>query len=300
MHDVVVPFAAPLPEAGRDALRGVAWPQLAPRLVASSRSREVDEPTSLSPPHERALARLWGWQGGDGCLPFAARAARGDGIDPGDAAWGLVTPVHWQLGADQITLADPAELALDEAASRRLFDAARPLFAGEGFELRWGAPGRWYLSHPSLAGLASASLDRAVGRGVDRWLGFGPRWRPLRRLQNEVQMIWHTDPVNAEREARGLPVVNSFWLSGCGVAQPEAADVRVDERLRSAALAGDWPAWTQACRALDGELAAAAPVRVTLCGERGWLRFEVAPRGPLGRLLAGLARVDLAQELQAL
>ena len=33
---------------------------------------------------------------------------------------------------------------------------------------------------------------------------------------NEAQMILHTHPVNAEREARGMPAVNSVWLWGGG------------------------------------------------------------------------------------
>ena len=45
----------------------------------------------------------------------SGRAARADGIDVGDLAWGLLTPVHWHLGTEQVSLVDPAALALDEA-----------------------------------------------------------------------------------------------------------------------------------------------------------------------------------------
>src|SRR5690606_3747097 len=137
--------------------------------------------------------------------------------------------------------------------SHALLEAVRPLFESEGFVLAWGAPTRWYVAHESLSQLPTASLDRVIGRGIDLWMPDHPQARLLQRLQNEVQMLLHDDPVNRQREARGLPPVNSFWLSGCGRHQPGApeADLQVDSSLRSALLAGDWPAWAQAWRALD-------------------------------------------------
>src|SRR5690606_37289450 len=131
-----------------------------------------------------------------------------------DLAWGELTPVHWHVGTDQVTLVDPAQLGLDDAASHALLEAVRPLFEGEGFVLAWGAPTRWYVAHESLSQLPTASLDRVIGRGIDLWMPDHPQARLLQRLQNEVQMLLHDDPVNRQREARGLPPVNSFWLSG--------------------------------------------------------------------------------------
>jgi hypothetical protein len=66
-------------------------------------------------------------------------------------------------------------------------------------------------------GLPTASLDRVIGRNIDRWLPDTAPARLLRRLQNEVQMVLHTHALNDEREAaRPMPTVNSVWLSGCG------------------------------------------------------------------------------------
>jgi hypothetical protein len=159
--------------------------------------------------------------------------------------------------------------------------------------MHWGAPLRWYLAHESLATLATASPDRVIGRNVDAWLGSASAARRLRRLQNELQMLLYTHPLNDERAARGLLPVNSFWLSGCGVAQPAtgAAPV-VDERLRGPALAEDWAAWVKAWDTLDAgplrELLCAAEsgavCSLTLCGERGAVRLEPAPRSLLKRL----------------
>ena len=284
MH-LLIPFAAPASEGGRQALAALALPHLAALLVRLAEvQREAGDEFSLSTPHERALAQALGWHGGDGGLPWAARQARADGIEPGAQAWGLLTPAHWHLGTDQVSLLDPAELRLDEATSHSLFDAVSELLTSDGFTLHYGAALRWYVAHESLAGLATASLDRVVGRNVDAWLGSDPAARRLRRLQSEVQMLLHTHPLNAARLAAGLLPVNSFWLSGCGVAQPEAGPApQVDERLRAPALADDGMAWAQAWQQLDaGPLAQALALirnrrghdlRLTLCGERAWATF---------------------------
>jgi hypothetical protein len=277
MH-LVIPFAAPLSEAGRQAQRAVERPVLQALMARLAVQERADgDEWSLSPPHERVLARVLGFSGADGRLPWAAWQARRDGLDTTDGAWGLVTPTHWHLGTEQVSLVDPATLMLDDASARALFGAVRELFTSEGYGLHYGAATRWYLVHESLAELATASLDRVIGRNVDRWLGADPALRRVRRLQGEVQMLLHTHPINAEREARGLLPVNSFWLSGCGRDQPaKAGDVRVDERLRAPALAEDWAAWVKAWATLDAgplaelqaALARGGTPGLTLCGER--------------------------------
>jgi hypothetical protein len=308
MH-LVVPFAAPLSDAGRQALRDLSLPHLR-GLLATLRPAQRDDGDewSLSPPHERALARAYGWAAGEGLLPFAAQAAVQADIDPGDLAWGRLTPVHLHLGTEQVSLLDPDALQLDEATSRTLFDAVAPLFTSEGFVLRWVSPLAWLAAHESLRELPTASLDRVIGRHVDRWLPDAPTGWLVRRLQNEAQMLLHTHPVNAEREAHGRLSVNSVWVSGCGAHQPArpAPGLVVDERLRAPALAEDWAAWTAAWRALDAgplrrlrdALRGGERVALTLCGERGAVTLEPAPRSPWSRWFARRTeRADLLETL---
>ncbi len=291
MH-LLVPFASDDSEACRHVLRDLALPNLT-RLLArlEPAARDDGAVSSFSPPHERALAAARGWRGGDGALPFAAAAAIGDGVATRDRAWGLVTPAHWLLGRDDATMLDPAELHLGADESRALFEAIRELFESEGFATAWGAPERWYIGRDDLEGFATASLDRVVGRNVDRWLGEtrSPMGRLVRRLQSEAQLVFHVHPVNEAREARGEAVVNSFWLSGCGRAQPVKASTepRVEGSLRQPLFAGDWAAWAEAWQRLDaGAIAEAArdEATLTLCGERNAARFEARPRGWLTRL----------------
>jgi hypothetical protein len=309
MH-LLIPFAAPLSQAGRQAAAGLRLPQLRALLNRWTEvQRDTADEWSLSPPHERALAEAFGWQGADGQLPFAARAAAADGLHVGDKAWGLLTPAHWHVGTDQVSLTDPAHLILDEASARVFFDAIQGQFSTEGFVIHFVEPTRWYLSHPSLLALATPSLDRVIGRNVDAWLGDKPTLKHIRRLQSEVQMLLYTHPLNDHRIAQGLLPVNSFWLSGCGVYQACLTnDVTVDDRLRAPALADDWAAWVKTWDSLDqGPIAAllapsknTEPLRLTLCGERAWVAFENAPRGLMQRAKSLLQPTNLPALMESL
>ena len=307
MH-LLVPFASDDSEACRHVLRDLALPNLTGLLARLEPvARDDGAASSFSPPHERALATARGWRGGAGALPFAAHAALADGVAIESLAWGLVTPAHWQLGRDHASMIDPEQLRLSDAESLSLFDAVRPLFESEGFRAVWGAPQRWYIGRDELEGFASASLDRVIGRNVDGWLGEtrSDMGRLVRRLQSEVQLVFHEHRVNEAREERGEAVVNSFWLSGCGRAQPvdAATEPRIDVSLRSPLLAGDWVAWAEAWQAIDaGPIAGLADgdVALTLCGERSALRFEAKPQGMFQRLRSRWNRDEAHALLESL
>jgi len=292
---LIIPFASTLSEAGLHASRDLALPSLGRLLALLDPSvRSGSDEYALTPPHERAHADALGWQGDDGCLPWAARHAQADGVAVGEQAWGELTPAHWHVGRDHISLADPTALRLADDESRVLLDAIRSLFESEGWALAFGAATRWYASHDTLAGLPCASIDRVIGRNVDLWLPSNPQARLVRRLQNEVQMLLYHHPLNDTREARGELPVNSFWLSGCGRAQADAPSdpPSIDDRLRTAALAEDWAAWAEGWRALDaGPIAALLAraqrgdtVSLVLCGERHAQRFDTARRSAWQRL----------------
>lgn len=323
MH-LLVPFAADPSAALRSVLDGLELPNLT-RFLAASRvaSRLEGDAQDRTPPHEHALAVARGWQGADGRWPFAAAQAAADGLDVSadGSAWALVTPCHWALGRESAVLADPARLGLDEPASRALHAVLADAFAAADVALVYAAPARWYARHADLSQVATASLDRAVGRPVHDWqpspdddadapdpLRAAAMRRTLARLQSEAQLAWHEHPANEARERDGRPAVNSFWVSGGGAWQPvdPGREPVVHDGLRDAALAGDAAAWADAWRALDaGPIArlvdASTPVTLTLCGERhaeqhvrdgagsAWQRWRrrrnaPAPRAVLGSL----------------
>ena len=244
-------------------------------------ARQEGDEYALSMPHERLLAQTWGWPHGDGHIPWAAWWARQDGVELDDtAAWALLSPGHWLMGRDHLTVVDPAVLTLSDDDSRALMATVQPYFEEDGWTLRWGAADRWYAAHPSLNDYPSASLDRVVGRNPDVWLTDHPQARGVRRLQSEVQMLLYNHPVNDAREAQGLLSINSFWLSGAGRLPTGWSDApsgpRLIDALKPALLGDDMPGWLQALEALDNTVLAEVatlveagePVRLTLCGER--------------------------------
>jgi hypothetical protein len=308
MH-LLIPFASALSDAATHVLRDLSLPHLAQLLARLTPTHRDDaDVLTLSPPHERAWAHAQDWHGADGCLPFAARAAAADGIAVGDLAWGLVTPTHWHVGRDHVTLADPAALNLSADESRAAFDAVRGLFESEGFRVEWGATLRWYVAHERLAQLPCASLDRVIGRNVEVWMR-STQDALIRRLQSELQLLLYPHALNDEREARGELTLNSFWLSGCGHAQAVTADaLHVNESLREPLLAEDWVAWAEAWRVLDaGDVKdcldaarAGQPLTLTLCGDRGAHRFETRPQHLWQRLRARWSSPEPHLVLEAL
>ena len=276
---------------------------------------DVGAASSLSPPHERVLAGTLGLSATDGCIAWAAHEADQSGSGVDGSAWAWVTPVHWDVGADQITMADPHTLNLQEEQSRALLAAMQPYFAEDGISLDYAASTRWLARSPLFDQLPSASLDRVAGRDIGPWM---PPVSDLRRLQNEMQMLLYTHPINDERVARGLASVNSFWVSGTGslpaayeprslpaAVAPGGGGVVVVTTLRDAAIRNDWAAWAQRwcdvdthqCKALLQTLDAGQASKLTLCGERSALHFDQAPVGLMARWRRRFTRTTL-QDLQ--
>lgn len=293
MH-LLIPFACSTASACVDALTPLRLPNLEKLLRRLPLIHtDAGSATSLTPPHERALAELHGLAGTDGHIAWAAQEAALSGRPSNAQAWAWITPVHWDVGADHITMADPQRLDLQETQSRELLSAMRPFFEEDGITLEYATPQRWLAHGDVFAGLASASLDRVAGGEISLWMLNAPT---LRRLQNEMQMLLYTHPINDARSARGLATVNSFWVSGTGklpaASIPKPAGVVVADSLRTAALSGDWAQWAQTwvrldqheCRVLLESSAAGKEVQLTLCGARNAMRFKTAQDGFLNRI----------------
>ena len=170
-HHLLIPYAASRAPGAQEALKGLALPHL-DRLLArlSTADASPGEETSLTPPHERALAQALGLGTQDGLIPWAAwhRLQQGQPTGhptdetPEASAWAFITPCQWQVTTDHITLHDPARLGLDEAASRELLAIVAPWFAEDGITLHYDQPTRWLASSPLFATLATASLQRMI------------------------------------------------------------------------------------------------------------------------------------------
>jgi hypothetical protein len=295
-------------------MRGLHLPHLQ-RLLARLGPEATDEGRldSLSPPHERALARAQGLPTTDGLIPLAAAQLQQEGGAPGDAAWAWITPCHWRVGRDHVAMAHPQELQLDGDDSRALLAVMEPYFEEDGIALQYHAPMRWLARGEIFRTLPSASLDRVAGRTLDRWMPDGDAGRPLRRLQQEMQMLLYTQPINDERQRGGLLPVNSFWVSGSGALPAhhtprKPAGFQVTQHLRDAALLQDSAGWAAAwqetdvrdCARLNGELDRGREVRLTLCGEANARTWSSAAASAWRRLSSVFAKPAAATVLETL
>lgn len=285
---LLIPFAAASSEASREQLRGLALPnlsQLLHQLILIDTDAGSED--TFSPPHERAWAKALGLSVMDGCIPWAAKAAVESGLDTqtnGTAAWGWLSLCNYFVGNNSMTLENPAQLHITEDESRALLADMLPYFAEDGIALHYGEPSRWLACGEPLQNIPTASLDRVIGRNLDAWQPEGAPAARLRRLQNEMQMLLYTHPVNDARSrvpsASRLQPINSIWLHGTGelpsLNQAESVNITVLRSLAEAALNEDWVAWAQAWQQLDAtvcadllnQLETTGAATLTLCGER--------------------------------
>ena len=156
---------------------------------------------------------------------FGAQSKRGwavapytllaDGGFPGEDFWMRADPVHLSVGLDGLAF-DGAALELTLAEADALAGTLNRHFAGEpAFHALH--PERWYVRLPAAPELDTTPPSAARGSAIGDKLPSGADANRFRALMNETQMVLHEHPVNAEREARGAPSVNSVWFWGGGV-----------------------------------------------------------------------------------
>jgi hypothetical protein len=166
-------------------------------------------------PHERFLL-------GDAVptAPFELLGLQGGAIDP-NTVFACIQPVHLHATRDHLVLMHPDHIPLTADESAALLEEAKPLLQDEfKAEIIAADPCHWFINPAHFASLATHSVDQAHGRNIDWWLprdttelGTARAWR---KLQNEIQMLWHISPINEARQASGLPAINSIWISGIG------------------------------------------------------------------------------------
>jgi hypothetical protein len=208
---VVLPFALPAPEFAHELARSLNAPALAALLSRTSSHRVVPYAHGARAlPHEMWLARELGLEQ-FGQPAFAAAAMRGFGLDPLDGTWFIINPSHIEIARSHLMMPDLRQLPLADAESRALFDAARPYFEESGHALAYGDARTWFMRADQWAGLDTATPDTAVGMNLTDFMPTGAHALAYRKLQNEIQMLWYTHPVNAARETRRQPPINAFW-----------------------------------------------------------------------------------------
>jgi hypothetical protein len=223
-----------------------------------------------------------------------------------------MTPCHWQIGMDQVVMADPEHLHLSDEESQQLLQAMQAFLQEDGLQVTWQSALQWHVQGDMLTDLPSVSLDRVIGQNVKHWMPDHPATRPFQRLQSEMQMLLYNHPVNDAREARRQHTVNAFWLHGAGVLPAEVTQpvqaVNMPNTLRASALRGDVQVWRQAWQHLDAtavadalkHLEATGQVTLSLCSEHTAHTYTAAPAAWHQRITRLFNKPSPAAALQAL
>jgi hypothetical protein len=167
-------------------------------------------------------------QRGSAVAPYTLLA---DGGVPDEHFWMRADPVHLSVGLDGLGF-DGAALELARAEADALAGALNRHFV-DAPAFHALQPERWYIRLPAAPDVDTTPPRAAKGSAIGDKLPSGADATHFRALMNEVQMVLHEHPVNAEREARGAPSVNSVWFWGGGVLEAPRA------RACSVVLAND-------------------------------------------------------------
>src|SRR5262249_11360457 len=207
-------------------------------LIAKGRRRRKPAAASEAGLFERFAARAQrGW-------PVAPYTLLADGGVPEGHFWMRADPVHLSVGLDGLGL-DGAALEITQAEADALAATLNRHF-GDGPAFHALRPERWYVRLPAAPDIDTTPLSAARGTSIGDKLPSGADATRFRALMNEVQMALHEHPVNAERDARGVPSVNSVWFWGGGMlhapqARPYSAVIAHDPLARGLARAARIP-----------------------------------------------------------
>jgi hypothetical protein len=153
----------------------------------------------------------------NGGLPAAALTRELMAGDAADSGWLCADPAWVQpdLNGARLLACGQMQLSMEEAQA--LARPLKPVFGDAGMILEVSSPDHWHVRLPSGAPMPSfASPEQALGEDLYEHLPQGADGRRWRVLLNEVQVLLHQHPLNAERRTRGAPPINSLWLWGGG------------------------------------------------------------------------------------
>lgn len=149
-------------------------------------------------------------------LPVAAITRLADGGQTDEGWWWRADPVHFHTDFHSVVLLDARALAIQPEEARALAAAFNDTFADEGLQLDALRPERWYVRLADDPGVRTWPLAAAAGRDIRDLLPYGPQKNRWHRLSTEIQMLFHTHPVNRTREERNQPLISGIWFWGGG------------------------------------------------------------------------------------
>lgn len=193
------------------------------RLLSKAKVRQLDMPLEAVICVQHGLAPKPDY-------PIAAIAADADGLSVGDAYWLRADPVHLLLQRDSFSLSEPVPLHVQREQAELIIASLNQHFGQNGMMFVIGNSGAWYLRLEIQPEIETKLPSVAIGRNIFQFMPQGVAASSWIGYLNEAQMLLHDHSVNAERESRHYPAINSVWLSGGGV-MPQASSIRRDTDL---------------------------------------------------------------------
>lgn len=131
------------------------------------------------------------------------------------AFWLYAAPVNLLLGRDSFFMSAPAPLVIKNKESLALIESLNQHFSDDGchFYLLGDV---WFLGLDADPSITTIPIDQVVDNDITDYLPKGEGALAWATLQNEIQMLLFSHPVNQAREAQGQLMVNSLWCYGLG------------------------------------------------------------------------------------
>lgn len=218
---LIVPHLNPLLEGGSSD--GVSrWPNLARLAGRGSIAQRVLD-TKLEPLHSSVIESV-GLRDASDSYPSAAVIRTGASGERASGFWLRAQPIHFAAGLDRLTTVVLRGDSRMNESERALLE---PIFTehlqSSGLELHHACNDEWLLRSDVSLQLQTVSPEFAAANPRAEILPRGRDAGNLRRLMTEMQMLLHEHPVNARRQARGLPVINAIWIHGEGMLSDTAS-----------------------------------------------------------------------------
>ena len=161
------------------------------------------------------LFNSFNWRKPQTC-PAAALSMLAAGADPGSAVWLRADPVMLQADLNRVYLVGYPLTDLSDQEADQLVDGLQELFDDPAIKLIPVTANQWVLQLPAIPDCVFPDPDQARGGDLGEVLPRDSQFNYWRKLLNESQMLLHNHPLNRQRQAAGLTVVNSLWFWGAG------------------------------------------------------------------------------------
>jgi len=145
----------------------------------------------------------------------AAQAWQLVGNNTDNAYWLYAAPVHLVLQRDTFSLAEMVPLPLESDEIAALTEALNHYLQADNKQFFWHE-NQWFLKLEAHPNVQTSLPTLAINQDIANYMPTGAGATEWAKFQNELQMLLFAHPVNAARETRRLPLINSIWCYGGG------------------------------------------------------------------------------------